>query len=278
VTLSAFGLTQELVLLAVGLLAGVLGGLFGVGGGIIMIPAMAILLGNAYGPNSFHLYKLAAISTSIVLSLPAAVRHSREKAVVFRMLPGILPLAMLGVIVGVAVASTFVGQYTVILKRIFGVFLELAVAANLYQEWRALRGETYFRRACPMPHRYGLLGLVVGFPSGVIAGLLGVGGGIWAVPAQRQLLGIRIRNAIANSTVMIIFVSVVTSAALSYAIARLPDQLSPLRGWWLSLWLAPGAMLGGWCGAGLTHRLPVRWLRYIFQVLLAGTGLRLMFS
>lgn len=277
-SLAAFSLLQELELLAVGALAGVLGGLFGIGGGIIMIPAMVIFLGNAYGQDSFHVYKLAAISTSIVLALPAAVRHSRAGAVVYRMLPGILPLTAIGVVAGVALASVLVGKHTVVLKRIFGVFLELTVAAELYQAWRAARGDGRFCTSSPMPTRRGLYGLVVGFPAGFIGGLLGVGGGIWAVPAQRQLLGIHIRNAIANSTVMIVCIATVTSALLSYTLTQLPQPISPWKGWWLALWLAPGALLGGWCGADLTHRLPVRWLRYGFQVMLALTGLRLILA
>lgn len=274
--LVAFSLFQELELLGVGALAGVLGGLFGIGGGIVMIPAMVIFLGDAYGQDSFHVYKLAAISTSIVLSLPAAVRHARAGAVVYRALPGILPLTVVGVVAGVLLASLMVGEHTAVLRRVFGVFLELTVAFEIYQNWRAARGETYFRTSSPMPTRRVVYGLVVGFPAGFVGGLLGVGGGIWAVPAQRQLLGIRIRNAIANSTVMVVGIALVTAVLLSYAVARLPEPINPWKGWWLALWLAPGALVGGWCGADLTHRLPVRWLRYGFQTMLALTGLRLI--
>lgn len=250
-TLAAIDLTSELILLAVVVLAGLIGGMLGVGGGILMIPAMVIFIGDEFGPNSLHIYKLAAISTSIVLSVPAVLRHSRANAVVYRMLPGILPLAMVGVVLGVLVAGTFVNEHTATLRRIFGVFLELVVVANVLQEWRALRGQTHLRKASPMPTRRTLIGLVVGLPAGFIAGLLGVGGGVWAVPAQRQLLGIRMRNAIANSSFMIICIATVTAAALSYAITRLPQEgLSPLQGWWLALWLAPGACWGAGGGPG----------------------------
>ncbi len=277
-TPETFTLTQDLILLGVGLFAGLIGGLLGVGGGIIMIPAMVIFLGNAYGQDSFHIYKLAAISTSFVLSFPATYRHAKAKAPIYRMLPGILPLAGVGVIVGVIVASTFVGQYTVWLKRIFGAFLELAVISNFYQEYHALRGRQHITKSSPMPHRRLFIGSLVGLPAGFCAGLLGIGGGVWAVPMQRQVLGIRIRNAIANSAFMVMAVAVVTSVSLTVSITHLPDypQVTPWSGFRIALWLAPGALLGGWLGAGLTHKLPVRGLRYGFQVLLIITGLRLM--
>jgi hypothetical protein len=113
-------------------------------------------------------------------------------------------------------------------------------------------------------------------PSGVIAGLLGVGGGIWAVPAQTLMLGVRLRHAIATSTVMIIAVAIVTSAGMTWKLARLDGvQNLPAVAWLLTLGLAPGAIVGGWIGAGLAHKLPVRALRYIFLALLALTGIRL---
>jgi len=265
------------LLLLVGAAAGLIGGALGIGGGILMIPAMAIFLGDHhFGDNSFHFYKLAAITTSIVLSIPAAARHMRAKAVVFRMLPGILPLAVVGVVGGVLLASVFRDEHTILLRRLFGAFLEVLVLSNVFQAWRAARGEFHVCGTSPMPTRRLLIGLVVGLPAGFIAGMLGVGGGVWAVPAQGQLLGIRIRNAIANSSFMIICVAIATSISLSYTITRMTDAYSPVEGLKLALWLAPGALLGGWCGAGLTHRLPVQWLRSAFQVLLVVTGIRLL--
>jgi uncharacterized membrane protein YfcA len=268
---------QALALAGIGALAGVAGGLLGVGGGIVMIPALALILGDAYGPDSFHAYNLASIMTAVVLSIPAAVRHTRARAVLYPMLPGILPPALLGVVGGVLLAGLLVGPDTRTLKQIFGGFLELVVLISAFQEWRTAHGEPHLCRACPLATRRTLLGLVVGLPSGVLAGLLGIGGGIWAVPAQTLLLGIRTRYAIATSTVMIIGVALAASAGLSLDLARLPHN-PPLHhvAWQLALWLAPGALIGGWCGASLTHRLPTRWLRYIFLAVLAVTGWRLL--
>ena len=268
-------LIQCLELLAIGATAGVLGGLLGVGGGLVMIPAMVLVLGNHFGADSFHLYKLAAITTSIVLSIPAAIRHNRARAIVHRMLIGIVPLAVIGAIIGVLAARCFAGEYTHWLRRAFGGFLELVVLFNLYQARRTARGQQTLGNTCPMPQRRWLLGTVVGLPAGLVAGLLGIGGGVWAVPSQRLFLGIQLRNAIANSSCMIIGVAIATATAQSIAVTTMPP-LRALDGWWLSAWLAPGALLGGWCGAGLTHRLPIHWIRHSFHLLLVVTGLRIM--
>jgi uncharacterized membrane protein YfcA len=93
------------------------------------------------------------------------------------------------------------------------------------------------------------------------------------------LLGVRLRYAIATSTVMIIGVALAASIGLSIDLAALGHD-PPLHrvGWWLALWLSPGAILGGWVGAGLTHRLPVRWLRYVLLLLLAVAGVKLVLA
>lgn len=275
--LAVAGATQILALLGIGVLAGVAGGLFGVGGGIIMIPALELLFADAYGPDSFHAYNLASITTAMVLSIPASVRQFRARAVVRSILPALTPAALVGVFGGVALGMVLVGDLTPWLKRVFGGFLELVVAISVFQEWRARQGEPHLFHTCPTRRRGTWIALVAGAPAGVIAGLLGVGGGIWAVPAMTLVLGVRLRNAIATSTVLIVYVAAVTSATMSAALARVPAEVSLVgKAWWIALWLAPGALLGGWLGAGWMHRLPVRWLRYAFLVLLAVTGVRLM--
>lgn len=276
-TLAALGLSQELALIVIGAVAGVAGGMFGIGGGIVMIPALAFILGDAYGQDSFHAYNLASITTAILLSIPAAIRHTRAKAVLYAMLPSLIPLALVGVVGGVLISGYLTGEYTRTLKRIFGLFLEFVVVVSAFQDWRRRKGEPHLCASCPLPTRRSFIGLVVGLPSGCIAGLLGVGGGIWAVPAQSLLLGVRLRYAIATTTLMIISVALATSVGQSIQLARLPHN-PPLHhaAWWLTLWLTPGALVGGWCGAALTHRLPTRWLGYGFQLLLLASGLRLL--
>lgn len=272
-------LVQVAILLVIGTGAGVLGGLLGIGGGLVMVPAMVLLFGDApdsrYGENSFHLFKLAALATAVVLSIPAVRQHARAQAIVRPMIWGIVPLGLVGVVVGVGLARVFAHEYTEILRRTFGVFMLLAVGANI---WRRRRGAGGAERRdhCPMPTRRLLIGTAVGLPAGVIAGLLGVGGGVWAVPVQNYALGVRLPNAIANSACMIIALAAGATAVQSVAVASLDDPLVPVgQAFWLALWLAPGAVVGGSIGGRLTHTLPVDLIRNVFYVLLTVTGIRL---
>jgi uncharacterized membrane protein YfcA len=266
--------TVHLLLLPViGLLCGVVGGLFGLGGGLVLIPVLLLMLGGSYGPGSLHVYKLAALLMSVVLSVPATVRQVRARAVVPRVLTGVIGFAVCGAIAGVMLASVFSHERSIVLAKAFGVFLLLAVFLSAL--WRSTSADPSLRCAtCPAPQRWSRFGLVVGLPAGLVAGLLGVAGGVWAVPAQNLLLGVRLRNAIANSTAMIVVVGSVAALAQGVSVWRM--GLSPLDGGWLALCVAPGALVGGWLGASLAHVLPVRALRWAFYGVLLVMGVRLL--
>jgi len=266
-------------LLLIGVGAGVLGGLLGIGGGLVMIPAMVLVFGDrVYGENSFHLFKLAALSTAVVLSIPAVRQHVLARAIVPAFVKAIIPFGLLGAIAGVGLGRLFADEHTVILRRTFGAFMLLAVAGNVWQRRRRARSpEAIGPRSCPSPSRWGRIGAIVGLPAGIVSGLLGVGGGVWAVPSQHFGLGVRLPSAIANSACMIVALAAGAAGLQSVAIANLHDtQLPVWQGLWLALWLSPGAVIGGSIGGRLTHTLPVDLLRNVFYALLVVTGLRLM--
>lgn len=270
-------LQHMLTLPLIGLLAGILGGLLGIGGGLIIIPMLIISLGNPYGVGSLHVYKIAALVTAIVLSIPAARQHLRSGAVVKQMLPTIEAFGVVGVTLGVAVSSLLAGDHTRWLQRIFGIcMIAFVIAQRILRRVMNVGSRTGVdRRVAPVPSRWVLIGTRVGLPSGFISGLLGIGGGVWAVPAQNLWLGIRLQSAIANSTCMIVGVAVTASVFQSIAVARMSD-LNWTDGWLLALFLSPGAILGGSLGGRLTHLLPVNTLRLVFDGVLILTGARLL--
>lgn len=267
----SLSLPQMLELTALGFAAGVMGGLLGIGGGLIMIPAMLLVLGDRFGPDSLHLYKLAAISTSVVLSIPAVRRHMRAGAIHWGMVRSMILSGVVGVVLGVGASSFFTHEYTHVLRRIFGVFMLFVVFANVLLAPSRTGG---LAKSCPRSRHWRRLGLFVGGPAGAIAGLLGIGGGVWAVPMQNIFFGVRLQVAIANSAATIIGIAACTTIFQSVAVSRIAG-VDVSVGWWLALFLAPGALLGGLLGATLTHRLPMFWLRQVFHILLAATGAQL---
>ena len=111
---------------------------------------------------------------------------------------------------------------------------------------------------------------IVGFPMGLTAGLLGIGGGAVCVPTQQVLLRIPLRRAIANSSATILCVA---SLGATYKNLTLPEHgIAVTTSLWLALTLVPTAILGGYCGGKLTHVIPRKLLRIVFIFFMASVA------
>lgn len=261
---------EQLVLLTIGLIAGVVGGLLGVGGSIIMIPAMTLLL----GPRQ-HLYQGAAMMVNFFVVLPAVYHHRKAKAILEPIVKPMVPFASLGVIVGVwlSCGEWFRGEHQIYLTKIFGCFLLYEVGYNIYRLASSRRlPEMDDAAAKALPGWK--VALTVGLPTGLVGGLLGVGGGVVAVPLQQLILRVPLNRAIANSAATIIPLSVIgaTFKNLENSAAGLPfrDALH------LAMLLAPTAILGGYLGARLTHLVPRRALRIAFILFMSYAAIMLI--
>ncbi len=257
-------------LVLVGLAAGLLGGCLGIGGSVIMIPAMHILLGPAQ-----HIYQGAAMIVNLFVVVPSVVQHRRAGLILGPVVRATIPAALLGVVLGVWISDSrwFHGANEIRLARIFGLFLLYEAAYNVYRlgSGRVLpdMGE---EAAAGLP--WWRTTLLVGLPTGLIAGLLGVGGGVLAVPLQQLVLRVPLRRAIANSAATIIVVSLVGATYKNLANARAGLEIA--RSLQLAGVLIPTAMVGGYFGARLTHVLPRRALRAVLVVLLLYCGMSLL--
>lgn len=260
-------------LVLVGLFVGVVGGLFGVGGGIILIPA----LNEVVGANQ-HLYQATAMVVNFFVAVPAVYQHHAARAIEFRTVGRVVPLSIVAVLLGVAASElrVFSGSGEAYLRAIFGFFL-LGCAA--YDVSRAVRRHRPgFDSAQPASTRVMTWRQLasVALPTGFASGLLGVGGGIVAVPLQRRFLGVPVRTAIANSAAIIAGTSLV--GALFKNLAYLSDRPPGPMPFALAGVLIPTAVAGSLLGSRLTHRLPTAMVKGGFVILLVAAGLRLLQS
>jgi hypothetical protein len=261
-------LWQFLILAAVGLLAGLTGGMLGIGGSIVMIPAMAEIL-----PPDQHLFQAAAMIVNFFVVVPAVVRHRRAGAIDGRTVARIVPPALVGVIAGVLMseAGVFSGRGEAYLRGLFGLFL---MVVSVIELWRLVRGAGEDQPGRTTVGTGWLRAGLIAVPVGIVAGLLGVGGGIVAVPLQRRFLGIPIRAAIANSAAMIIATSLVGACAKNGAYAM--EHGFSAHPFILAAVLIPTAVVGSLIGSRLTHRLPVRILKAAFLGVMVLASIRLL--
>lgn len=251
--------TELITLIAVGMVAGTLGGLLGIGGSILMIPVLTLVF-----DHDQHLSQAVAMIVNVFVAVPAVLRHHRAGAVDWTIARRMLPAGIAAIFIGVLVSNRLPGE---MLMRVFGVFLIYVIFVNvrkLLEPGRSGDGENRRQGWAPA----GMVGAITGFA----AGLLGIGGGIIAVPLLQRVCRLPLRRCIACSTAFMCVTASVGATSKNLTLHQLSDASgAPLdagQSLLIAACLAPTAVLGGLLGAGFTHSLPLRWLRLFFVVLL----------
>jgi uncharacterized membrane protein YfcA len=166
--------TRLLVLVAIGVLAGVLSGLFGVGGGVVVVPALMAFL---------HMDQRSASASSLVAIAPAAV----VGAITYATQGEVHWLAALtlavGSVVGAPLGARLLRAISLrVLPWVFVGFI-VVVLVSLVTNTPTRDGDVHFG---PVE---ALVLLGIGLLSGVLSGLIGVGGGVVIVPGMELVLG-----------------------------------------------------------------------------------------
>ena len=258
-----------LVPAAIGIIAGLSGGLLGIGGSIIIIPAMILYLGTTeggYQGHDQHLLQAAAMITNVFVAAPSVIAHYRARAIVRPVVAVLIPTALLGVLTGVAVSdsSAFARQNGSYLAMILSGFLAYVACYNI---WRLVRKTDRERKFGEDTRLSPWKIAAAGIPMGLTAGLLGIGGGAVCVPIQQVLLKIPLRRAIANSATTIVFSAFIGAVHKNYTLSTHGiDVVDSLR---LAGMLIPTAILGSYFGGKLTHLMPKQALRMVFIVFMA---------
>ena len=161
------------------------------------------------------------------------------------------------------------------------------ILVNVYKLWVAWRAPRPGRAAAAEDNGPPARGAAaagrfagVGGVMGVVAGLLGIGGGAIAVPLQQQLLRRPLRRAISNSATAMCVSAPLGAAYKNLTLGEhLPADTALVggagAGLLLGLMLAPTAWAGGRLGARLTHTLPINLIRVGFVLLMIAAAWKL---
>jgi uncharacterized protein len=258
-------LVQLLAGCGIGLFAGVLGGLAGVGGSMIMLPGLHLMFGEPT-PSAHHLYMAAAMTVNIAVSIPAALRHHRHKAVRTDLLRPLVPITAVAMVIGVLIGNLFQGDsLRLALAGFLIVYCLMNIRHVLRRHQEPLREHERTSR--------GRLALA-GAASGFVGGVLGLGGGVILVPILQTMCKVPLRQAIATSSAVICITAVIGAGAKLLTLDQQGE--SAAHALMLVLAMAPAAVLGGTLGAKLTHALPLRMVRVVITVLLLLAAAKLM--
>lgn len=239
----------------IGIIAGILGGLVGVGGGVIMIPLM--ILAHRISQKSAHGTSLVVL---IFTGLSGAATYALKGSVDYQ---ASLFLALTAMISARSGAHYCHVVPDVHLRRYFGIFI-LVVAFLLI-----------FKLFLPALH-YTAQGwtkitvlLVIGLFSGFLSGLLGVGGGVVMVPAMVLILGMSQHTAQGSSLLTMVPAGAV-GAFTHWRLGNVQAKLLP--------GLICGIMAGTFIGGTAANLMPEQPLRILFASVLVWMGLRFLKS
>jgi len=252
---------------AVGAFAGVLAGLFGVGGGLVIVPVLALLFAQAgIAPEVLmHLAIGTSLATIVFTSISSVRAHHRRGAVRWDVVWQLTPGIVLGAWLGAALAERLSGDW---LRYVFGVF-ELLVALQMGLNLRASPHRT-------LPGRPGM-GAVGGVIGGVSA-IVGIGGGTMTVPFL-QWCNVPMRQAVATAAACGLPIAV--AGALGFIISgwhnqQLPPLSSGYLYWPAFAGIVAASVLFAPLGARLAHTLPAAQLKRFFALFLALLGVRML--
>jgi uncharacterized protein len=260
-----------LAVIAAGIVTGLLAGLFGIGGGAVIVPVLFEIFRILGVPEAVRIQ--LCIGTSLAVIIPTALRSYRAHQARGLVIPEVVRIWTAPAVLGVALGASIAAFAPEGVFKVAFVVIVWIIAARLIaggDRWRVsevLPGSAVMR--------------IYGFVIGLGSSLMGISGGSLATMAL-TVHGQPILNAVATSAGIGVPISI--AGTLGYVLAGLPhqSQMPPLSLGFVSLigvvaiapissWVAP-------LGARLAHALPKRWLELAFAAYLLLVGARFLIS
>jgi len=258
-------------IIAGGIVTGILAGLFGIGGGAIIVPVLYEVFRIIGVPEEVRIQ--LCIGTSLAIIVPTTIRSYQSHRATGIGVEGIIGLWWLPALIGVALGSAIAVFAPPAVFKIAFVVLASIIAAKL------LFGRESWRLGDDLPP--GLQGRALGFLVGLASALMGVSGGSMSNMIL-TLYGKTIHQAVATSAGL--GVPITIAGTIGYMLAGLPQQslMPPLTIGFVSLigfaLMAPVSSFTATYGARLAHWLPKRTLEIAFGVFLVLVSIRFLAS
>ncbi len=255
-------------IVATGWLAGLTAGMFGIGGGTVIVPCMALLFKLAGTPPDMAMHlaigtSLATIIPTSVVSFRAHAKHGKADIATLRHWGFAI---VMGAVAGGTLAGYLSGNF---LKISFGIFsLIIAIYMGLPATKQSVKSQ---------PTQNWVQQIIAG-TIGFIAALVGVGGGSMAVPAM-VMSGVSIHRAVGTASGFGLLVAL--PATIAFMLPAAPGENLPFGtighvSWLAFVFLAPATMLAAPYGARWAHRLPATTLRRIFAVFIFLIAIKML--
>ncbi len=253
----------------IGALSGTLAGLLGLGGGAIVVPALAAIFKHYHLIPPRYLMQMAigtSLSTIIITFMASLYAHIKHKSVQWKLVRQLLPGIILGVIIGARIASMLPEEF---LRIFFSLFL-FAIAAQLLFSKNV-------EKSAPVPakiiiHTFALI-------IGMLASILGIGGGVLLMPFLLRCQ-LNMRQATGTSVACGMGMAVMATALYMFfgrGVVDLPWSTGYIY-WPAFLGVALASVIFAPLGTNLAYRLSVVFLKRFLAGLIILVGLEMIFT
>jgi hypothetical protein len=273
------------LVLLLGVLAGVLAGMFGIGGGFIMTP-MLIFMGISPA------VAVASSANQIIASSVSGFRvHFQRKNVDFLMGSYLLIGGLAGSVLGTYIFSVLkeIGQIDLVISLLYVFFLGGIGLAMGIESWRSIQHRKsglvkekterkIFYDKLPWKKNFPhsdlevsiLLPIIIGFISGIIVSIMGIGGGFLTIPAMVYILRMPTSLVIGTSLFQMILTTIVVTFFHAYYSQTVDIVLAML--------LLTGSVVGAQFGTKLSYKLPAENLRGLLSLMVLAVAARMAFD
>lgn len=253
--------------LLAGIFAGIMSGLIGIGGGLVVVPFLAILFKIHHVGLQFvmHMAIGTSLAVMVVTTIASLLAHMKDHipfwSIYWRLLPGVIVGAISG-----AILAHFL--HSRVLSVLFGIFVLLVAFRMLFE-----------RKTNPKRHLPGMLGMSsIGFGVGALSSLLGIGGGALTIPFFTYC-NVSLRIAVVVSIAVGLTVAVIGTFTYSltglYAV-NLPRWSTGYIYWPAWFVVGVGSILFAPIGAYLSRHLSTNILKKIFAIFLIFIGIHML--
>jgi uncharacterized membrane protein YfcA len=255
--------------LLLGGVTGLCAGLFGIGGGGIMVPALAFMFTRQdFAPDQLlHIALATSMAAIVPTSLASARAHHRRNAVLWPVVKIITPGVLLGTFAATFLASELAAAPLAIFFSVFmgGVALQMVLD----------------RKPTPSRQLPGPVGLsLVGTGIGGVSALVAIGGGSLTVPFLAWC-NVRLQSAIGTSAAVGIPIALAGATGYivnGWSVSGLPAFTLGFVYWPAVVAIAAASFITAPLGSALAHRLPVPTLKKMFALLLALLAIQMLVS
>lgn len=241
---------EELWLIPLGFVAGVLGSIIGLGGGIIIVPVLTFF---GFPPALAASNSIFAVFSNAIAS---SFSYAKQRRIEYSIGLQLGLLSIPGTILGAYVSSDITPS---IFKILFALIL---ISASIY----IFSKRKIEPKKCNLSKQILILAVGASFFAGIISGLFGVGGGIIFVPLMVIAIGLSMKNAAPTSQFILLFAS--ASALVTHTLLGHPD-------FYQALLLAAGAFGGGLVGARLSLEIKENSLKILISVVMVAAAVKM---